>query len=78
MEKACMEQAFAANPGSCPAASRIGQATTKTPVLPTPLSGPAFFVSHGGARYPELVIVLQGDNVTIDLHGETAISKRAS
>ncbi len=76
LQKACTEQTFAANPANCPAASRIGEATTKTPVLPNPLSGPAFFVSHGGAKYPELVIVLQGDNVTIDLHGETAISKK--
>ena len=45
-------------------------------MLPTPLSGPAYFVSHGAAKYPELVIVLQGDNVTIELHGETAISKK--
>jgi hypothetical protein len=76
LQKACPEQTFAANPANCPAASRIGQATTNTPVLPNPLSGPAYFVSHGGAKYPELVIVLQGDNVTIDLHGETAISKK--
>ncbi|HEV3323512.1 MAG TPA: hypothetical protein VG147_15110 [Solirubrobacteraceae bacterium] len=76
LQKACTEQTFAANPANCPAASRIGEATTDTPVLPGPLSGPAYFVSHGGAKYPELVIVLQGDNVTIDLHGETAISKK--
>jgi uncharacterized repeat protein (TIGR01451 family) len=76
LQKACTEQIFAANPANCPAASRVGEATTSTPVLPDPLSGPAYFVSHGGAKYPELVIVLQGDNVTIDLHGETAISKK--
>jgi hypothetical protein len=76
LQKACTEQTFAANPANCPAASRIGEATTDTPVLPGPLSGPAYFVSHGGAKYPELVIVLLGDNVTIDLHGETAISKK--
>jgi hypothetical protein len=76
LQKACTEQTFAENPADCPAASRIGQATTKTPVLPNPLSGPAYFVSHGGAKYPELVIELKGDNVTIDLHGETAISKK--
>ncbi len=76
LQKACTEQTFAANPASCPAASRIGEATTNTPVLPTPLSGPAYFVSHGGAKYPELIIELKGDNVTIDLHGETAISKK--
>ena len=76
LQKACPEATFAANPANCPAASSIGQATTDTPVLPVPLSGPAYFVSHGGAKYPELVIVLQGDNVKIDLHGETAISKK--
>jgi hypothetical protein len=32
-------------------------------------------VSHGGAKFPELVIVLQGYGVTLDLHGETFISK---
>ena len=75
LQKACTEQTFAANPANCPAAARVGEAKTSTPVLPNPLSGPAYFVSHGGTKYPELVIVLQGDNVTIDLHGETAISK---
>jgi hypothetical protein len=76
LQKACTEKAFAEDPASCPAASRIGEATAKTPVLPNPLSGPAYFVSHGNARYPELIIELKGDNVTIDLHGETAISKK--
>ncbi len=76
LQKACPEQTFAAHPAGCPAASVVGEATAKTSVLPTPLGGPAYFVSHGGAKYPELVIVLQGDNVTIDLHGETAISKK--
>jgi hypothetical protein len=76
LQKACPEKTFAEDPAGCPAAARIGEATTKTPVLPTPLSGPAYFVSHGNARYPELIIVLEGDNVTIDLHGETAISKK--
>ena len=76
LQKACTEKVFAEDPASCPAAARIGEATAKTPVLPDPLSGPAYFVSHGNARYPELIIVLQGDNVTIDVRGETAISKK--
>ncbi len=76
LQKACPEQTFAANVAGCPAASMVGEATAKTPVLPVPLNGPAYFVSHGGAKYPELVVVLQGDNVTIDLRGETAISKK--
>ena len=78
LQKACPQAMFAANPAHCPAAAMIGQATTSTPVLPAPLSGPVYFVSHGGAKYPELVIVLTGDNVTIDLHGETAISKKGA
>lgn len=41
-----------------------------------PLTGPAYFVSYGGAKFPELIIVLQGYGVTFDLHGETYISKQ--
>jgi hypothetical protein len=78
LQKACPEQTFAANPANCPVTAKVGEATTDTPVLPTPLSGPAYFVSHGEAKYPELVIVLQGDNVTIDLHGETALTKKGT
>jgi uncharacterized repeat protein (TIGR01451 family) len=76
LQKACTEEAFAANPASCPAASIIGHAKAITPILPVPLEGPAYFVSHGGASFPELVIVLQGYGFTIDLHGETFISKQ--
>ncbi len=76
LQKACPEKTFAEDPANCPAPARVGEATTSTPVLPNTLSGPAYFVSHGEAKYPELVIELKGDNVTIDLHGETAISKK--
>jgi hypothetical protein len=76
LQKACAETTFAANPASCPAASRVGSAIVHTPVLPVALAGPAYFVSHGNAKFPELIVVLQGDGVTIDLHGETFISKR--
>jgi hypothetical protein len=50
-------------------------AVAHTPVLDSALSGPAYFVSHGGAKFPELIIVLQGEGVTIELPGETFISK---
>ncbi len=76
LQKACLEKTFAENPAGCPADSRVGAAVAKTPLLPVTLSGPAYFVSHGGAKFPELIVVLQGDNVTVDLHGETFISKQ--
>jgi hypothetical protein len=75
LQKACPSATFDANPAACPAASRVGQATAVTPVLPVALSGPAYFVSYGNEKFPELVIVLQGYGVTVDLHGETFISK---
>ncbi len=46
-----------------------------TPVLPVPLTGPVYFVSHGGEAFPSLVTVLQGDGVRVDLTGSTFISK---
>jgi hypothetical protein len=76
LQKACPDSTFDSDPAACPAGSRVGQAKAVTPILPVPLSGPAYFVSHGGAKFPELIIVLQGYGVTVDLHGETFISKR--
>ena len=76
LQKACTEKVFAENPSNCPKASRVGEAKVETPVLEGPLTGPAYFVSHGGAKYPELIIVLTGeDGVTVQVHGETFISK---
>jgi hypothetical protein len=75
LQKACLASVFEANPANCPPASLIGHAIVHTQVLPVPLAGPVYFVSYGGAKFPEAVIVLQGDGVLIDLHGETFISK---
>ena len=75
LQKACPSATFEANPASCPEDSRVGNATAITPVLPVQLTGPAYFVSYGGAKFPELVVVLQGYGVTVYLHGETFISK---
>ncbi len=75
LRKACTAAQFEANPAGCPAASKIGTATVRTPILPAPLKGPAIFVSHGGEAWPSLTMVLQGDGVTVDLVGTTLISK---
>jgi hypothetical protein len=75
LQKACLARTFEANPASCPAGSVVAAASASTPLLPVGLSGPAYFVSYGGAKFPELIVVLQGDGVTVYLHGETFISK---
>ncbi|HEY4452290.1 MAG TPA: hypothetical protein VGN13_11940 [Solirubrobacteraceae bacterium] len=76
LQKACLAAAFAANPATCPAASIVGHAKVITPVLPVPLEGPAYFVSHGGEAFPSLTMVLQGYGVKIDLVGSTFISRQ--
>ncbi len=77
LQKACLEQVFAANPSGCPEASKVGEARVSTPLLAGSLTGPAYFVSHGGAKYPELIMVLTGENgVTVQVRGETFISKQ--
>jgi hypothetical protein len=73
LNKACTEAQFNSNPAGCPAASDVATATVHTPLLSAPLTGPAYFVSHGGASFPNLEIVLQGEGVTIDLVGNTDI-----
>lgn len=75
LQKACLAATFETNRGACPPASLIGHAVVHTPVLPVALTGPVYFVSYGGAKFPEAVMVLQGYGVNIQLHGETFISK---
>jgi hypothetical protein len=75
LNHACLAAVFLENPAKCPSQSRVGVARATTPILPVSLEGPAYFVSHGGQKFPELIVVLQGDGVTIDLAGETFISQ---
>lgn len=74
LQQACTKAQFEANPAGCPAASVVGHAKAITPILPVPLEGPAYFVSYG-TEWPQLILVLHGYGITIDLHGETHISK---
>ncbi len=76
LQKACPAATFAANPAGCPPASIVGAVRASTPLLPVPLAGPAYFVSHGGEQYPDLIMVLQGYGVRVDLVGSTFISKQ--
>jgi hypothetical protein len=78
LQKACPHQTFEANPAACSLESRVGEAKATTPLLPVPLTGPAYFVSYGGAKFPELVVVLSGYGVTLDLHGETFINEHTN
>ena len=75
LQKACPAATFQSNPAGCPAASIVGIVRAHTPLLPVELSGPVYFVSHGGEAFPSLVVVLQGDGVRVDLTGTTFISK---
>jgi hypothetical protein len=76
LQKACTAAQFASNPAGCPAASIVGHAIVHTPVLPVPLEGPAYFVSNGGEAFPNLIMVLQGYDVTVELVGDTFINKQ--
>jgi hypothetical protein len=75
LQKACTAAQFNANPAGCPKGSLVGHATAVSPVLPVALNGPVYFVSHGGEAFPQLIVVLQGYGVTVDLVGDTFISK---
>jgi hypothetical protein len=75
LQKACPAATFAASPLNCPAGSKVGSASVVTPVLPGKLAGVAYLVSHGGAAFPDLDLVLEDGGVRVILVGNTNIVK---
>jgi hypothetical protein len=75
IQQACPAATFAANPATCPPGSLIGVAHGHTPVLPVELAGPAYLVSHGGAAFPDVVLVIEGEGVRVDLRGSVNIKR---
>jgi hypothetical protein len=75
LQKACTEAQFAFDPAKCPSGSFVGGATVVTPTLPGKMTGPAILVSHGGAAFPDLDLVVKSNGVTVVLVGNTDIKK---
>ena len=75
LNKACTEAQFNSNPAGCPPASDVAQVVVHTPLLSSPLLGPAYLVSHGGAAFPDVEMVLQGEGVELVVDGKTQIKK---
>jgi hypothetical protein len=77
LKQACLAASFELGgdpPGQC--AARVGSARVSTPVLAGELKGNAYLVSHGGAAFPDLDVVLEGDGVKVVLVGHTHISTK--
>jgi hypothetical protein len=76
LHKACTDAVFAVDPYKCPSGSFVGGASVTTPTLPGKLTGSAILVSHAGAAFPDLDLVLEStSHVRVILTGNTDIKK---
>lgn len=75
LQQACRAGIFLEDPASCPTGAVIGAVTVRTPLLGPALVGPIYLVSHGGAGFPSLAMVLHGGGVVLTLDGTITIAK---
>lgn len=75
LKEACPQTQYETNPAGCPPGSHIGTAIVHTPILKNPLTGPAILVSHAGTAFPDLHLLLQTENITIDQTATINITK---
>jgi hypothetical protein len=76
IQKACPDTIYNNNPALCPPQSLIGIGVATTPILTGQLAGPVYLVSHGGAAFPDITIILQGQGIRADLTGNININKQ--
>ncbi|MEX2502635.1 MAG: hypothetical protein WD336_09680, partial [Trueperaceae bacterium] len=57
---------------ACPAASQVGSAIARSPLLANALSGPVYIVQHPGNPLPKLAVLLSGQ-ASLDLSAQNAI-----
>jgi hypothetical protein len=72
LKRACPVATFETNIAGCKEAI-VGSARANTPVLPNKLTGDAYLVSHAGAAFPDLDLVLEADGVHVILVGNIDI-----
>jgi hypothetical protein len=75
IEQACPSATFFGNRSDCAPGSHVGIVTVHTPTLSSALTGPIYLVSRGGRTYPELILILQGEGLTVEIDGKLSISK---
>ncbi len=76
LEHTCAEAQFAKDPAGCSAASVVGYVRVHTPVLRGMVAGPVIMVTHGGAKFPSIDVVLQSEGLILALRSSTHISKQ--
>ena len=74
LQQACRAGTFEANPANCPSASDVGSAVARSPLIANPLVGPAYLVSYGSQKFPDVVFVLQGEGIKVEVVGESFVS----